>query len=59
MSDAYAFSTINPNSNPITITQDQAAIIQDQINQITDPSLKSAVQNAFNNAKSSGKVITK
>jgi RHS repeat-associated protein len=57
--DALKFAKINPASNPVVLTQDQSAIVENQIQQISDPALQSAAQQAFTKALANGSVVVK
>jgi RHS repeat-associated protein len=57
ISDAEAFASINPNSSPIVLNQLQNTILQDQINQLSDPKLRELVQKLYNQSQNNQTVI--
>ncbi len=57
--DAPQFSSINPNSSPVTLSPQQNDILQNQIDQISDPILKQTVTQLYNNSKANQNVIIK
>lgn len=56
LSDGLEFNNIDPNANPMALSGEQDAIVQDQIRQMEDPALKAKATAEYQAAKAKGRV---